>query len=77
MQRLNSQTFEEWKNHPLTQAYLAFLRDQSQQLADQWSAGQEMDLRHQTKAMLCKELSSLEWSDYATFYSIPVAETEA
>lgn len=48
-----------------------FLRDQRDRLMEQWAAGQDMDLRHQTKALLLGELASLEWADYAQFYDLP------
>jgi hypothetical protein len=68
-------SFREWKHSRLTQAYLQYLRDQVDRLKDQWAEGQEMDSRHQTKALLMGELASLEWADYAAFYGLPEGET--
>lgn len=54
-----------------------FLRDQRDRLMEQWAQGQEMDLRHQTKALLLGELADLAFDDYAEFYGIEQEPAEA
>lgn len=76
-QRFTEQTFQEWVSRPLTKVFLAYLLDQRDRLKDQWAQGQEMDPRHQTKALLLGELASLEWADVAAFYGTPDDETES
>jgi hypothetical protein len=72
--RFNQATFQEWRGHPLTQPFLQFLRDQRAALGEKWMAGADLSLQDQTKALLMGELSSLEWSDVAGFYEIPVSD---
>lgn len=61
--------FRAWKDRPETQAFLAYLREQRDLLADQWARGQEMDPRQQCKALLMGELSTLNWSDIEAAYA--------
>lgn len=75
--RFDQKTFEEWINNPLTRVFLQYLKDQQSNLKDQWGRGQELDLRHQTKALLLGELSSLQFSDYADHYGIETEVTES
>lgn len=72
--RFNQETFQAWRDSRTNRPFLQFLTDQRDRLAEQWAAGQEMDSRHQTKALLLGEFRSLEWADVAAFYDI---ETEA
>lgn len=67
-ERFNRQSFQEWANHPLTQVYRRFLKEQRDLLADQWARGLEMDSRSQAKALLLQELSTLNWADLVDQY---------
>jgi hypothetical protein len=77
LRRFDPKSFQEWKNNPLNRVFLAYLKDQQSDLMKQWASGQEMDLRHQTKALLLGELADLSWSDYAAHYEIETNETES
>lgn len=70
MDRFNPMTWEEWRQNPLTAVFLRYLRDQSETLAKQWQAGQEMSPKDQAKAFLLMEASELTFNDYATFYEV-------
>lgn len=67
--RLSQDQMEAWLSRPDTRLFRQFLKDQRERLMEQWAAGQEMDLRHQSKALLLGEHADLKWSDYADFYS--------
>lgn len=73
--RFDRKSFLEWKAHPSTGPFLQFLRDQRSRLMDQWASGQEMDPRHQTKALLMGELADLEWPDVASFYDLSAEDS--
>ena len=75
--RFNKQTFQEWRHHPLTGVFLQLLRDQRADLMEAWGQGQDLDLRHQTKALLWGELADLAWSDYCSYYEIEETESGA
>lgn len=74
--RFNKAQFQEWISRRDTQTFLRFLRDQRSDLMEQWAAGQDLDLRHQTKALLWGELAGLEWADYARHYDLAVEADE-
>jgi hypothetical protein len=74
--RFDRQSFREWAAHPLTGLLRAYLTDHRAHLLEQWGSGLEMDSRHQTKALLFKELAALEWADVRDFYEIPPEEGE-
>lgn len=61
--------FRAWKDRKETQAFLSYLREQRDLLADQWARGQEMDPRQQCKALLMGELASINWSDVEMAYA--------
>lgn len=66
--RFNEKTFQEWRDHPLTQPFLRFLRDQQEELGRRWSRGQPLTPEYQARAMISGELADLKWSEYANFY---------
>jgi hypothetical protein len=80
MQRFDSQSFQAWRDNPLTQVFLQFLKDQQQALAQQWAAGSPFQLApisaEQVKALLMGELSDLKWADYAGFYGLDEASED-
>ena len=70
MQRFSRESLEEWKASPLTAAFLAYLKDRQQSLAEQWARGEALSAGCQVKAQLLGELSAPEWEDYAAFYGV-------
>lgn len=72
MPRLTQESFNEWKRHPLTEAFRLFLRDYRTRLADQWVAGNlnpaECPLV-QKQAQTLWELETLEWEAVDRFYN--------
>ena len=72
----NREQMEAWLASRQTQVFRQFLRDQRDRLMERWAAGEEMDLRYQTKALLLGELANIDFSDYAAFYEIEETESE-
>jgi len=70
MQRFNPATLEEWRQSPLTQVFLRYLKDRQDRLASQWASGAALSAESQTQARLMGELSALDWCDYAEFYGL-------
>lgn len=70
MGRFNQQTFQEWRDHPLTAVYLQYLRDQQAALAGSWARGNQMAQEAQSEAFLLGKMAALDWSEYADFYEI-------
>src|SRR4051812_8113639 len=67
--RLTKASFQEWVNSRHTKAFLGFLREQRDLLADQWARGQEMSPQQQSKALLLQEFSTLNWRDVEGVYA--------
>jgi hypothetical protein len=67
--RLTKAAFQEWVNSRHTKAFLGFLREQRDLLADQWARGQEMSPQQQSKALLLQEFSTLNWHDVEGVYA--------
>ena len=70
MRRFTSESLEEWKASPLTQVFLAYLKDRQARLAAQWARGEALSPECQVKAQLLGELSAPEWEDYEAFYGV-------
>ena len=74
--RFNREQMEAWLASRQTQVFHQYLKDQRDRLMERWAAGEEMDLRYQTKALLLGELADLNFEDYADFYEIEETESE-
>jgi hypothetical protein len=66
--RLSRAALEEWLADRRTRAFLQWLRDQSQMISDQWGRGQTMGSEQQVKALLFREISTLNWRDLLKGY---------
>lgn len=73
--QFNRDSLEEWRAHPLTQAYHRYLLHLRDRLKEQWASGEALDLRHQTKALLLQELASLSFEDYADAMGVPLDDS--
>lgn len=73
-ERFSKETFQAWRDHPLTAHLRKFLKDNQQALGDRWMAGEHLDRDQQIKALLMGELADLRWESVAEFYGIPVDE---
>ena len=66
--RLEAETFSQWRDNPLTQAFLTYLADRQRRLADQWAMGALMDPQTQARASLLGQLAQIRWDDVKDFY---------
>lgn len=76
--RFSQETFQAWKDHPLTALFRQYLTDYRKALAQQWAEGVSMSPQDQQTAKILGELSLLEWDDVESFYyAAPPVETES
>ncbi len=68
----NREDFQGWRDSPMTQAYLAYLKERQTALASQWSKG--LPGSHlpepQAQAVLLGHLASLQFEDIEMHYQI-------
>ena len=76
MDRFNSQTFQEWKGHPLTALFRRYLKDFQEDLGRQWASGQAMAPEAQQTAKILGEISDLNFDDVARFYGLEATPAE-
>ncbi len=53
------ENFQQWKDSPLTQAFLAYLKDRRAYLMEQWGRGQPMPPELQAQAVVLHRISNL------------------
>jgi hypothetical protein len=75
--RFSKETFEAWRAHSLTALFRRYLTDFREAQAQKWAEGVSMSPEDQQTAKILGELSRLEWPDVASFYGLPVEETES
>lgn len=62
--------FQAWRDLPLTQEFLAFLKEEARRLADLWTTGAELHPRTQPRAQLFRELSEIGFDWIAATYEL-------
>lgn len=62
-----------WKDHPGTQAFLAYLRDRQTMLAKAWAEGKALEPSHQVEAMLLGQLADLSPDMVAEHFGVEVS----
>jgi hypothetical protein len=76
----NPGDFHRWKDHPVTAAYLQFLRDRAMEAARLWAteaAPSEQMGRDQARAGTLLDLANLSVGDVRGFYNLPDIEGES
>lgn len=63
MQILEAEGFQQWKDHPLTQEFLAVLKRRRDNLMEAWARGQALCPEHQSQAVLLGRLSEVHLDD--------------
>lgn len=66
--------FQAWKEHPLTEGYLQYLRDYRDSMAALWVAGEALSEGQQSQASTLNDLALLECDDVRGFYGLEKAE---
>ena len=70
--------FQAWKAHPVTEPFLAYLKDRQQVLLENWGKGLLMEPNSQTVAMILGQLADLSCNHVRDFYDLEqIAEVEA
>lgn len=67
-QRFNQETFSQWRDHPLTELFLTYLKDRQARLANQWAQGNLMASETQARASLLGQLAQIRWDDVESEY---------
>lgn len=62
------ETLAAWKDHPLTQEFLAYLMDRRSALMELWGRGQPMGAEWQREAALLGSLVHLKSDEIEAFY---------
>ena len=62
--------FLKWRDNPLTQAFLAYLKDYRDQLAMEWAKGSPLTQQDQCRAEFANDLTELTCADVRGFYGL-------
>lgn len=67
---LDPEAWTAWKNSPLTQEYLRFLREHQDRLTQAWARGASLAPEQQAQAVLLGKLADLSLEDLNEHYGV-------
>lgn len=62
--------FQKWKAHPVTEPFLAYLKDRQTALMEAWGRGAQPGPEWQHQAKLLGDLASLSCDEVRDFYQV-------
>lgn len=69
---LDPESFQAWKDHPVTREYLQYLKARQWALMEAWGRGQIWAPEQQAQAVLLGQLAVISSADVAEHYGIEV-----
>lgn len=67
-------SFQEWKDHPGTRDFLAYLAERQSRLMEAWGQGANLSPEEQAAAVLLGNLSKVSFEDMVWFYQLETGD---
>ena len=71
---MDKDQFQRWREHPGTEAYLAYLSRRRLNLMEAWAQGKELQPADQMEAWLCSQMQELSPEQVAAVFDVEMDE---